>query len=65
MSNKRKPLTSDEYVAKQGTCCPFCWRSDVSGDEVVVDGGGAHQKVSCNACNEEWTDIYVLTGYEQ
>lgn len=58
-----KPVTSDEYVQKGGTCCPFCGSTDINGGQVEIDAGTACQPVDCSECEKEWTDTYSLTGY--
>lgn len=58
-----KPLTTEEYVQKGGTSCPFCGATDITGGPVEIDAGIASQPVSCNECDKEWWDEYALTGY--
>lgn len=56
-------LTPREYAARGGVVCPACGGSDVSGDSVEIDAGGASQSVSCDDCDATWVDVYKLTGY--
>jgi formate dehydrogenase maturation protein FdhE len=65
MTDITKPtLTSEEYVAKGGGCCPFCGSGDLTGRFIEVDGRTAAQPVDCNNCEAEWIDMYTLTGYQ-
>lgn len=59
-----KPLTSEEYAAKKGGCCPFCGSGAIEGAFIEIEANWAFQRVSCNECDKEWTDTYILTGYE-
>ena len=56
-------MTSDQYVATGGTKCPFCGSEDIEGTSIDVDAGIASQEMSCNECDEGWTDEYTLTGF--
>lgn len=56
-------MTSAEYVANGGICCPFCGSTDIEGGGVDIDVGGASQAIFCNECEAEWTDHYTLSGY--
>jgi transposase-like protein len=60
----RQPTSNVDYVQEKGLQCPYCRSTDIEGSEVVIDEGKAYQKVGCNDCDKEWTDTYVLTGWE-
>jgi transcription elongation factor Elf1 len=62
-----KQLTKKEkakYIKGDGNKCPKCGSSDIVGDSVEIDAGGAWQSVSCSECEAEWVDIYKLTDVE-
>ncbi len=50
------------YVTRAFAHCPFCGSDQVTGDAVDIDGMSASQEVTCDACNEEWRDVYTLVG---
>jgi transcription elongation factor Elf1 len=51
-----------KYLAEGGGICPFCHSQDITGGSVEIEGRVAYQDVSCNICDESWTDEYTLTG---
>lgn len=51
-----------EYVQSGGVACPYCGSEDIVGDSIQVEGGTAWQKITCNGCDEQWQDTYVLAG---
>jgi|ERR1039458_7146311 hypothetical protein len=53
-----------QYLANEGVVCPFCQSDDVVSGSVETDSGYATQDITCNVCDEEWTDVYTLTGVE-
>jgi len=56
-------LTEEEkidYIEGGYSHCPYCGSADIVGGSVEIDGNGAHQDVTCNECNREWSDVYVL-----
>lgn len=57
-------LTSEEYVAKGGTHCPFCGSDFISGMGVDIHAGSATQEITCLDCGANWTDVYKLTHFE-
>jgi len=60
---KNRKLSEQEYVSSRGVRCPFCGAEDIEGDSrVEVDAGVATQEVHCNACGEDWEDVYQLIG---
>lgn len=59
------PMTNEEYVLRRGGCCPFCGSYHLRGRSIQVEGSVAWQEVVCYVCDEEWQDIYTLTGYTQ
>lgn len=58
-----KPLTNKEYVASNGSKCPFCGHTYITGGPVDIDGGTACQEITCQECHRSWYDEYQLTGY--
>ena len=43
-------MSQKEYIEKKGVKCPFCGGGDIEGHKVEIDGGGAHQEVTCLDC---------------
>lgn len=61
----RKPLASEQYVAKKGTVCPNCRSKDVGTiDNLDPDGDEAYQNCKCNDCGALWVDRYTLHSYD-
>lgn len=58
-------LTSEQYVAQGGGCCPYCGCGDIEGHFVEIDGPKASQEVDCQLCKASWVDHYTLAGYTQ
>lgn len=56
-------MNNEEYVAKAGNVCPACGSDDIEGGSIDVEGKIAKQEVSCNNCDAEWSDNYMLCGY--
>lgn len=58
-------LTSNQYASGEGLLCPVCEaRCSAEGGPVEIDGGKAWQNVYCTECDAEWTDEYVLVGFD-
>ena len=57
-----EPLSQEEYLKDPGRC-PRCGEDDIGGGPVDICGNAAHQEMSCNHCNAEWTDTYNLSSY--
>lgn len=60
---KPERLTPVEYADRGGCVCPRCGSSDLSGQFISIDEGGAHQPMHCDACGANWVDTYTLSGY--
>ena len=59
-------ITNEMYVKAQGLRCPVCTSRLIEGiAEVRTYEGGASHLIYCNACESQWRDVYVLTGYKQ
>lgn len=58
-------LNDEAYVAAKGLKCPFCLSERIDGGSVSIEGGQACQDVACNDCDQEWTDVYDLRGWQQ
>jgi hypothetical protein len=52
----------DDYVSSGGMECPFCESEDIAGGDREMDYGVTTQTVVCHNCNEQWSDIYTMTG---
>jgi hypothetical protein len=56
-----------EYIRTGGTKCPFC---GADGDQLdsgsfETDCNYSSREVTCDACDEEWTELYTMTGVTQ
>jgi transposase-like protein len=56
-------MSDGEYLSHKGTHCPFCDSEHIHGGSVEIDGGSAHQEVTCHTCGKSWADLYNLVGY--
>ena len=62
---KTKKQIERRYLKSGGDFCPFCGSSNlVGGDVDFLDGGVIVRDVCCENCDNEWTDLYKLTGIE-
>jgi len=57
-------IDNETHIENEGCCCPFCGVVDIVGEDLSVEGSVVTQRVSCNECNEEWIDRFILAGYE-
>lgn len=55
--------TEKEYFEEEAHC-PVCLNGDFTGGPVDVDGSGAFQVLTCDACGARWYELYTLTGME-
>uniref|UniRef100_A0A6M3L594 Uncharacterized protein n=1 Tax=viral metagenome TaxID=1070528 RepID=A0A6M3L594_9ZZZZ len=55
-------LMEARYLELSGLHCPKCGATNISGGSVDIQGGGAIQQVTCEACDASWHDCYTLTG---
>jgi len=51
-----------EYLEQHGLACPFCGSWDIEGGSMDFEAGEIAQRISCHACNEQWTDVYKLVA---
>lgn len=59
-------MTDEEYVGQEGAACPHCRSTNIEGTaRIDMLGDEATQEVVCLDCDETWTDIYKLIGYEE
>lgn len=57
-------MTDEEYVAIEGSRCPYCRSENIMGEgSIDVDGLGASQEIQCHDCDRFWYDTYALSGY--
>lgn len=59
------PLTSQEYAARAGSCCPYCESGDIIGSGADFDSNVAWMNVRCEDCGKEWRDEFMLVGYSE
>lgn len=57
-------MTSEEYVARGGLCCPVCGSTNVDGGHMTAEYTSAWAEVTCLDCESEWRDVYTMAGYE-
>jgi hypothetical protein len=48
------------YVKNGGVHCPFCQSQDIEAGKGEFDTGIAWLTVTCNACQEQWHEIFHL-----
>lgn len=44
--------------------CVYCGSSEISGGFVEIERNRALQRVTCDACDRAWTDVYTLSGVD-
>ena len=44
--------------------CPDCDSDEIEGKSITIEANQASQDVYCQNCGLEWTDFYVLDGYQ-
>jgi predicted Zn-ribbon and HTH transcriptional regulator len=45
--------------------CPKCESEDITGGGFEADYNQSWQKVTCDKCGYQWTDIYTMTDVEE
>lgn len=57
-------MTSAEFAAKDGGCCPKC-QEDTHLEYYGLDfeSGAIYQEARCLECGFEWSDSYQISGY--
>lgn len=55
--------SSEEYVADNGLGCINCDSSDLHVGVARIYGTELHQRVTCENCETEWTDVFTLNRY--
>jgi len=57
-------MTNAEYAELKEPQCPYCHSRDVKGiNEHESSGNEIWIGMTCNNCNEKWTETYKLTGF--
>ena len=63
MPKKLTPEKAKAYIDSEGSTCPYCGSTDISGGSLEVDAGVVTQTMSCDdSCDEKWIDVYSLVG---
>ncbi len=58
-------MTDEEYVEKEGCCCPECHgRNAEAIGQVEIDVDHAWLDMSCPDCEATWTERYSLVGFD-
>ena len=45
--------------------CPYCKSTDISGESLEIEGNVVVQIVTCQECDNSWTDYYKLFNVEE
>ena len=57
-------MHDDEYAAKHGCRCPFCYSKNICAiEQIQGDGDGACCRTECHDCGKLWQEHYALVGY--
>jgi hypothetical protein len=57
-------LSSEQYAARRGDCCPRCLSTFLSGEAVPrPERGIIERSVHCRSCAAHWLEVYGLEGY--
>lgn len=58
-----KPISQEEY--KKDERCPVCEADGhMSGGSIDINGNQATQNIDCGMCGAYWTDVYILSQYD-
>ena len=58
-------MTHEEYVEAWGERCPACRAKTIqAAGKLEADGTVAWLPCKCSTCHAEWSDFFVLKGYE-
>ncbi len=59
-------LTNEEYVERNGCCCPLCESDNiVAFNDITVEGNILFRRVTCVTCCSDWVEEYTLSGYTE
>lgn len=59
------PEQKMEYLARNGTRCPYCGSDSLEGRDIAPEGMEYAQVVACLDCDKTWRDIYTLNDIEE
>lgn len=62
------PTTAElqkKYLEQGGVRCPYCDSDNITGGSFDTEFGEVYQKIWCEECHKEWTDLYKLVGFEE
>ena len=59
-----KLMSSKAYINQNGIQCPKCRKKAVEAIRPEIGDMAAYSDATCTACKATWTDIYILTGFE-
>ena len=45
--------------------CPFCGSRDIHSGAITPNLHDIYQSVLCSRCNQQWTEVYVLTDIDR
>lgn len=60
-------MSEKKFVNIAGRLCPFCESDDIkvtSPKLEETDENIANKDVECNQCKKEWSEVWMLQGYD-
>jgi hypothetical protein len=57
-------MSTQQYAANSGVCCPWCQSREIEGSQFEVEAGVAVQPIRCLACLREYRDLYRLVAFQ-
>jgi hypothetical protein len=62
MSKKVTSEAEQKYVKSNGAACPHCGSTEIEADSPSLEDTDISCQVTCNRCEETWTEIWKLAG---
>ena len=56
-------MTDNQYVACEGSKCPFCKSTDLEHTNAVIERDEGWQDVECMECHAIWENHFILNGF--
>jgi hypothetical protein len=54
-----------DYIAGEGSHCPYCKSREIESDRVEADGDSAWARVECHDCGRQWHDVFLLRAIDE
>jgi len=65
MTKPIKPLSSRQYINRyDAAVCPLCLSSNIASESIQADGSIGTANLECQECESYWTEIWVVTRYD-